>query len=218
MEKTILDHIAIYLFRKFQYTKIMAINMCEPRNFIIGNITKRLMRFSNEKMIADSVDRLNVIKDDVIVEVGSGTGQSLSAIIKNEPKKIFALEISKTFLTDLRSNFHDERIEVLGKDAKDLRGFIENETVDKILLINVIYFLDPIKEYLSEFERILKMNGTILITGKFGPASKMDKSVFKNTDLSGLLSILENYFDVSSEFVDLGEPISQYHAIKLTKK
>ena len=218
MEKTILDHIAIYLFRKFQYTKIMAINMCEPRNFIIGNITKRLMRFANEKMIADSVDRLNVIKDDVIVEVGSGTGQSLSAIIKNEPKKIFALEISKTFLADLRSNFHDERIEVLGKDAKDLRGFIENETVDKILLINVIYFLDPIKEYLSEFERILKMNGTILITGKFGPASKMDKSVFKNTDLSGLLSILENYFDVSSEFVDLGEPISQYHAIKLTKK
>ena len=69
----------------------------------------------------------------------------------------------------------------------------ENETVDKILLINVIYFLNPIKEYLSEFERILKMNGTILITGKFGSASKMDQSVFKNTDLNGLLSILENF-------------------------
>ena len=61
MDKTILDHIAIYLFRKFQYTKIMAINMCEPRHFIIGNITKRLMWFANQKIrtaVENTVDQL----------------------------------------------------------------------------------------------------------------------------------------------------------------
>ena len=106
MKKTILDHIAIFLFRKFQYTKITAVNMCHPRHFIVGNITKRLMRFGNQKMIADSVDRLNVIEGDVVVEVGSGNGQSLNDILKKEPQKIFALEISKTFISDLRSNFY----------------------------------------------------------------------------------------------------------------
>ena len=86
-----------------------------------------------------------------------------------------------------------------------------------ILYINVIYFLNPLEEYISEFKRILKHNGTILITGKFGPASQMDHSVFKNTDLNKLISTLEKYFEVSSQFIDLGEPISQYHAIELTR-
>ena len=55
MKKTILDKLAIYLFRKFQYTKIMAVNMCQPKHFIIGNITKRLMRFGNQKMITEKI-------------------------------------------------------------------------------------------------------------------------------------------------------------------
>ena len=57
-----------------------------------------------------------------------------------------------------------------------------------------------------------------MITGKFGLASKMDQSVFTNTDVDGLLSRLKNHFDISCEHIDLGEAISQYHAIKLTNK
>ena len=45
----------------------------------------------------------------------------------------------------------------------------------------------------------------------------MDHSVFKNTDLNKLISTLEKDFEVSSQFIDLGEPISQYHAIELTR-
>ena len=217
MKKTILDKLAIYLFRKFQYTKIMAVNMCQPKHFIIGNITKRLMRFGNHKMITDSVDRFNVEKGDIILEVGSGNGQSLGELLKSNPQKVYALEISKSFLSELRLNFNDQRIEILERDAKNLKDCIEDNTVDKILLINVIYFLNPLEEYISEFKRILKHNGTILITGKFGPASQMDHSVFKNTDLNKLISTLEKFFEVSSQFIDLGEPISQYHAIELTR-
>ena len=55
-----------------------------------------------------------------------------------------------------------------------------------------------------------------MITGKFGPASKIDQSVFKNTDLNDLLTKLKKHFNVSCEYIDLGDEISQYHAIKLT--
>ena len=195
----------------------MAVNMCQPKHFIIGNITKRLMRFGNHKMITDSVDRFNVEKGDIILEVGSGNGQSLGELLKSNPQKVYALEISKSFLSELRLNFNDQRIEILERDAKNLKDCIEDNTVDKILLINVIYFLNPLEEYISEFKRILKHNGVILITGKFGPASQMDHSVFKNTDLNKLISTLEKFFEVSSQFIDLGEPISQYHAIELTR-
>lgn len=170
-------------------------------------------------MIPDSVDRLNIVKGDVVVEVGSGNGQAFEEILKKEPQKVFAFEISKTFLSDLFAKFYNNpKIAILDKDAKDLENILEDNSVDKILLINVIYFLDPLEDYLLEFKRILNVNGSILITGKFGPASQMDQSVFTNTNFEGLLSKLNNYFDVSSEFIDLGNPISQFHAIKLINK
>lgn len=217
MEKTIFDHIAIFIFRKFQYTRLMALNMAKPRHFILGNITKRLMRFGNRKMVVDSVDKLNVSEGDVVIEVGSGNGDALCELLKRRPKKIFALEISRSFLSDLKSAFSSKNIDIIERDAKDLKDIVENDSIDKILLINVVYFLDPIEPYLSEFKRTLKSGGTVLITGKFTAASQMDRSVFKNTSLEELLATAETYFDVESQFVDLGEPISQYHAIKLTK-
>ena len=124
MKKTILDKLTVYLFRRFQYTKIMAVNTCQPKNFIIGNITKRLMRFGNHKMITDSVDRFNVKKGDIILEVGSGNGQSICELLKSGPQKVYAIEISKSSLSELRLNFKDQRIEILERDAKNLKDHI----------------------------------------------------------------------------------------------
>ncbi len=47
------------------------------------------MRFGNQKIITDSVDRLDVIEGDVIVEIGSGNGQSLNEILKKESVENF---------------------------------------------------------------------------------------------------------------------------------
>ena len=219
MEKSIIDHIAIFIFRKLQYTKIMAANMRQPRHFLFGNITKRLMRFGNLEMIPDCVNRLNVNHGDAVVEVGSGNGQAVDEILLKEPQKVFAFEISKTFLADLWSKFNDNpKVEILDQDVGNSERFIGDKSVDKILLINVIYFLSPLEDFLLEFKRMLKPNGSILIAGKFGPASQMDQSVFTHTNLEELLSVLENYFNVTSEDVDLGSPISRYNAITLTNK
>ena len=79
--------------------------MRQPKHFLIGNITKRLMRFGNLAMVQDCVERLNVNHGDVVVEVGSGNGQAVDEILLKDPQKVFAFEISKTFLADLRSKF-----------------------------------------------------------------------------------------------------------------
>ena len=71
----------------------MAANMRQPRHFLLGNITKRLMRFGNLEMIPDCVDRLNVNRCDAVVEVGSGNGQAVDEILLKEPQKVFAFEI-----------------------------------------------------------------------------------------------------------------------------
>ena len=43
MKKTIFDDIEILIFRKFQYTRVKALNMAKPRHFILDNTTTRLV-------------------------------------------------------------------------------------------------------------------------------------------------------------------------------
>ena len=99
----------------------MAANMRQPRHFLFGNITKRLMRFGNLEMIPDCVNRLNVNHGDAVVEVGSGNGQAVDEILLKEPQKVFAFEISKTFLADLWSKFNDNpKVEILDQNGNKL--------------------------------------------------------------------------------------------------
>ena len=218
MEKSLIDHILTFIFRQIKHTEIMSRNMRKPESIFLSYIAKRVMYFGNQRVIEDSVERLGINPDDVVIEIGSGNGQALAEIKKHAPSKIYAVEISKEFRTGLQSRFKGENITIIGNDASDLAGIIPDKTVNKILLINVIYFLDPLDTYLEEFKRMLKTDGVIFIAGKFGSVGGFDPKIFKNTDLEKLIPVLEKYFSVSSKYVDLGEERSQYQAIQLTNR
>ena len=131
-------------------------------SFFFGFIAKRLMLVGNQKVIEDSVRRINIRTEDNILEIGSGNGQALIEILKKNPNQIKVIEISSIFRNQLKEKFGN-KIELFENDAKNLKGIINNNSMDKILLINVIYFLNPLDSYLKEFKRILKKDGTILL-------------------------------------------------------
>ena len=214
--ENLLNILAINLHKFFKNTRIMAENLRSPNTFFFGFIAKRLMLVGNQKVIEDSVKRLNIKSEDKILEVGSGNGQALIEILKKNPKKIKVIEISPIFRNHLKNKF-GKKIEVYENDAKNLRGIINNSSIDKILLINVIYFLNPLELYLKELKRILNKDGTIFIAGKFEAVKTFDDSVFQNKKITGLLKILKKFFKVSYEFVDLGDLNSRYYAIYLKK-
>ena len=218
MKKSLLDHALSFVFRRIKNTEIMAQNMRCPKHFILGYIAKRIMLFGNQKVIEDSVARLGISKDDVVIEIGSGNGQALLEIEKKKPSKIYAVEISEDFRKVLYSRFNSAKITIIGNDAANLASIVPDKSIDKALLINVIYFLDPLDIYLEELKRILKTSGVIIIAGKFGLAQGFDPEIFKNTDIQKMMPSLEKHFAVSSTYVDLGDESSKYHAIKLTKK
>ena len=214
--ENLLNILAINLHKFFKNTRIMAENLRSPNTFFFGFIAKRLMLVGNQKVIEDSVKRLNIKSEDKILEVGSGNGQALIEILKKNPKKIKVIEISPIFRNHLKNKF-GKKIEVYENDAKNLKGIINNSSIDKILLINVIYFLNPLELYLKELKRILNKDGTIFIAGKFEAVKTFDDSVFQNKKITGLLKILKKFFKVSYEFVDLGDLNSRYYAIYLKK-
>ena len=214
--ENLLNKLAINLQKYFKNTRIMAENLRSPNSFFFGFIAKRLMLVGNQKVIEDSVERLNVKSEDKILEIGSGNGQALIEILKKNPKKIKVIEISPIFRNHLKNKF-GKKIEVYENDAKNLRGIINNSSIDKILLINVIYFLNPLELYLNELKRILNKDGTIFIAGKFEAVKTFDDNVFQNKKITELLKVLKKFFKVSYEFVDLGDLNSRYYAIYLKK-
>ena len=214
--ENLLNILAINLHKFFKNTRIMAENLRSPNTFFFGFIAKRLMLVGNQKVIEDSVKRLNIKSEDKILEVGSGNGQALIEILKNNPKKIKVIEISPIFRNHLKNKF-GKKIEVYENDAKNLKGIIKNSSINKILLINVIYFLNPLELYLKELKRILNKDGTIFIAGKFEAVKTFNDNVFKNKQIKDLLKVLKKFFKVSYEFVDLGDLNSRYYAIYLKK-
>ena len=214
--ENLLNILAINLHKFFKNTRIMAENLRSPNTFFFGFIAKRLMLVGNQKVIEDSVKRLNIKSEDKILEVGSGNGQALIEILKKNPKKIKVIEISPIFRNHLKNKF-GKKIEVYKNEAKNLRGIINNSSIDKILLINVIYFLNPLELYLNELKRILNKDGTIFIAGKFEAVKTFDDNVFQNKKITELLKVLKKFFKVSYEFVDLGDLNSRYYAIYLKK-
>ena len=214
--ENLLNILAINLHKFFKNTRIMAENLRSPNTFFFGFIAKRLMLVGNQKVIEDSVKRLNIKSEDKILEVGSGNGQALIEILKKNPKKIKVIEISPIFRNHLKNKF-GKKIEVYENDAKNLRGIINNSSIDKILLINVIYFLNPLELYLKELKRIFNRDGTIFIAGKFEAVKTFDDNVFQNKKITELLKVLKKFFKVSYEFVDLGDLNSRYYAIYLKK-
>ena len=214
--ENLLNILAINLHKFFKNTRIMAENLRSPNTFFFGFIAKRLMLVGNQKVIEDSVKRLNIKSEDKILEVGSGNGQALIEILKKNPKNIKVIEISPIFRNHLKNKF-GKKIEVYDNDAKNLKGIINNSSIDKILLINVIYFLNPLELYLNELKRILNKNGTIFIAGKFEAVKTFDDNVFQNKKITELLKVLKKFFKVSYEFVDLGDLNSRYYAIYLKK-
>ena len=128
-----------------------------PKPFILGCIAKRIMLFGNQKkVIEDSVSRLGISKDDVVIEIGSGSGQELLETEKKKPSNIYAVEISEDFRKILYSRFNSAKITIIRNNAANFANIVPDKSIYKALLINVIYFLDPLDIYLEELRRILK--------------------------------------------------------------
>ena len=85
--ENLLNVLAINLHKFFKNTRIMAENLRSPNTIFFGFIAKRLMLVGNQKVIEDSVKRLNIKSEDKILEVGSGNGQALIEILKKKSKK-----------------------------------------------------------------------------------------------------------------------------------
>ena len=66
--------------------------------------------FLIDRNILEKIVSITEIKDKTILEIGPGTGNLTSFILKNNPKKMYAVEKDKDLATNLIENFKDQLI------------------------------------------------------------------------------------------------------------
>ena len=90
----------------------MTQNMKSPGNGILGNVARELMIIFNEFVFNDSIKRLNIKKNDKVIEIGSRNGQGIEKLIDLTSKKIF-LEVSDSFRNKLIHRFKNQNVTIL---------------------------------------------------------------------------------------------------------
>ena len=211
--------IARWIHQILCHTELMTENMRSPKTMGLAWVARTLMSYSNAQVSTDLVNRMKLKKTDHVLELGVGNGLAIQEIAKISEKQIIGVEISKEFRRNLSRMKLRKNIVILEKDAKDLSNEIPDGSIDKLLAINVIYFLKPIEEYILEFKRILKKGGIGYLGCKFESVKNFDIEVAPNRDEREIISQLSNVgFNASSEFIDLGEDRSRYTLIKFEKQ
>ena len=210
--------IARQIHKFLQHTEWMTENMRSPKTIGLAWVARTLMNYSNAQVSIDIVNRMNLKTTDHVLELGVGNGLAIKEIAKISENKIIGIEISAEFRKKLLNKQLPKNIVILENDAKDLSKEIPDGSIDKLLAINVIYFLKPIEEYILEFKRILKKGGIGYLGCKFESIKNFDIEVAPNRDEGAIITQLLNLgLSASSEFIDLGEDRSRYTLIKFEK-
>ena len=200
------------------HTKLMTENMRSPQTIGLAWVARTLMNYSNAQVSIDIVNRMKVKKTDHVLELGVGNGLAIKEIAKISRNNIIGVEISAEFRRNLLKMKLPKNIVILENDAKDLSNRVPDGSIDKLLAINVIYFLKPVEQYILEFKRILKKGGIGYLGCKFESIKNFDIEVAPNRDEKTIISQLLNLgFSATSEFIDLGEDRSRYTLIKFEK-
>lgn len=102
-------------------------------------------------------DVLKLSKDDVVLDIGGGTGK-LAECISKSCKLVYVLDESKGMLSRVKTN---ENIIAVLKNA--MNTDFENSSIDAVVISDVLHHIKDQKRLIEEIYRILKKDGRLVI-------------------------------------------------------
>ena len=102
-------------------------------------------------------------KNDVVLDYGCGPGAFL-AIASKYCKSIIGVDISSSFVEQTNKTIMKYDLNnAKSKLIKSCNTGFENNTFDKIIMVDVIHHLESISDELKEIHRILKPEGKLIV-------------------------------------------------------
>ena len=137
----------------------------------------------------------NLIKNKSVLEIGVGNGKTLRSILRQKPKSITVIDISKEAIKISKSLFKEKKVNFLKANIKNI-PFKEEE----FNIIVCYYIFNNLKERerkkaVSEIYRVLKRGGKILFEDfEEGDFRKKEGKEIENNTIKKRNNIIQHFF------------------------
>jgi len=147
-----------------QELKILAKNLANPEGET-GREVAKMMNETNISMTKESIKALHLNDNERILELGHGNAGHLSYLLDfAENIQYVGLEISQTMKSEAE-NINSKYLSQANFQLYDGNKIpFENESFDKIMTVNTIYFWGNPVEFFNEIYRVLKKDGSFVLT------------------------------------------------------
>lgn len=153
------------------------------------------MNSTNFKIYDFILSQMEINDECKILEIGGGNGRLIPMFFKENTNIIFcAIDFSKDMCNETEKNneklIDNNKLNVRCEDSSKMS--FEDESFDKVVAINIVYFWEQIEPHLQEIRRVMKTGGLLYIG--YRPASSMinlpfAQEVFEHYE-SGQLQIM----------------------------
>ena len=123
------------------------------------------MNKGNRLMNLETIRQLEIAENDNILEIGMGNGYFVKDIITAATNVTYTgCDFSETMIKEATDLNHliSGNVKFVFAHANQLP--FGDSLFDKVVTVNTIYFWDDPKQILAEIRRVLKPNGTLIIT------------------------------------------------------
>jgi demethylmenaquinone methyltransferase / 2-methoxy-6-polyprenyl-1,4-benzoquinol methylase len=180
-------------------------------HFFTANLDRRW-----RKKIIKQIDYFN-FPYDTVVDLASGTGDMMAALLKLGPKKAYSFDISEKMLEVQRVKIKDKRLIIRAADSENMP--LENNSADIITIAFGIRNFENLEKSLLEIKRVLKPKGILIVLEMFSMAKRnflfefyftrimplFGKIISRNSYAYDYLHNSVMKFKTADEFADLAE-------------
>jgi len=133
---------------------------------VYGNVYDGLLQFYPYVTLQNKVAEVTQVEKDMhVLDLGCGSGNQ-SMLLYENCHKITAVDNATSMLKQFKKKIKKNSIQNIDIHQSDSLEFMKNnqETFDRIVLVNVLYTVEKRKELIVELLRSLKPNGVLVIT------------------------------------------------------
>jgi len=146
-----------------------------------------------------------------IVDLASGTGDLTIELLKLEPKKIYAVDISKKMLEIQKGKVNDKRLELIQAEAANMP--FDDSSIDLVTIGFGIRNFEDLEISLKEIKRVLKNDGYLIVLEMF-KAEKISSKLF-NYYFSRIMPFLGNKLSKSKTAYNyLSDSVQNFLTVK----
>ena len=147
-----------------QELKILAQQLSNPEGEI-GKEVAKMMNETNISMTKESIKALYLTDNESVLELGHGNAGHLPYLLDFADNiQYTGLEISETMKSEAES-INSKYLSQANFQLFDGNKIpFENESFDKIMTVNTIYFWENPVEFFNEIYRVLKKDGSFVLT------------------------------------------------------